>query len=262
MTAPESPPDSVSANVELRGPGWQLQAKLTVPTGAVGLRYMLPMVHGLADTVVNTAGRMVEEKGEKISCKSGCGACCRQLVPIAEVEARDIRDVIERMPEPRRSLVRSRFAQARLRLEQSGLLEQLQRRPEWTEGEGRSIGINYFREGIACPFLEAESCSIYHDRPVACREYLVTSPPEECAKPTAETVHCVPLPLKVWTALARFDAPPAGARFIRWVPLILAPEWAETHTEEPPARPGPELVRELFDHLTDKKSLDPVGRLS
>ena len=41
----------------------------------------------------------------------------------------------------------------------------------------RILGREYFQLGIPCPFLEEESCSIYHDRPITCREYLVTSPP-------------------------------------------------------------------------------------
>jgi Fe-S-cluster containining protein len=210
------------------------------------------MVHALADRVVDAAVNTVAEQGQQISCKKGCGACCRQLVPIAEVEARQLRDLVEDLPEPRRSLIRTRFADARRRLAGAGLLEKLLAPETWDEGDGRLLGLSYFRLGIACPFLQEESCSIYADRPSACREYLVTSPAENCARPTPETVQCVKMPLKVWTALARFDEVPPTARFIRWVPLILALEWAETHPEEPPPRPGPELLRELFEHLSRK----------
>jgi Fe-S-cluster containining protein len=240
---------SVTAQVTLAAPDWQMKVKVTVPAGPTRLRQMLPMVQTLADRVVAGAVQATEAEGRTISCKAGCGACCRQLVPIAEVEARHIRDVTLGLPEPRRSEIQARFAAARQRLEASGMLDKLLRRQEWGEGEGRAIGTEYFAHGIACPFLENESCSIYADRPVACREYLVTSPAENCQRPSAETIHMVRLPLKVWTALARFDEVPAGARIIRWVPLILAPEWAEANPAEPPERAGPELLRQLFDLL-------------
>src|SRR5262249_9772433 len=116
-----------------------------------------------------------------------------------------------------------------------------------------TIGLEYFRQAIACPFLEEESCSIYADRPITCREYLVTSPAEHCARPRADTVKQVPLPLKVWTALARMDEPGREARFIRWRPLILALEESESQHNEPPVRPGPEWLQELFEKLTQKK---------
>jgi Fe-S-cluster containining protein len=246
------PPDNVTATVKLSGPDWQLEARMTVPTGPTRLRYLLPMVQSLTDAMVDSTVGAVEERGERVSCTKGCGACCRQLVPIAEVEARHIRDLVEALPEPRRSQVRARFAEARRRLEEAGMLDVLLRRAEWPVGAGQEIGVAYFRQGIPCPFLEDESCSLYADRPVACREYLVTSPAENCARPTAETVHCVPMPLPVWTSLARFDEVPPGARYLRWVPLILAPEWADAHPEEAPPRPGPELLRDLFAHLTRK----------
>jgi Fe-S-cluster containining protein len=114
--------------------------------------------------------------------------------------------------------------------------------------------MQYFRQGIPCPFLEEESCSIYPDRPIACREYLVTSPPEHCAEPATDAVRGVQLPLKVWTALARFDKVLPSAQTIRWVPLILAPDWAAENPEEADPRPGPELARELFDYLTTQKT--------
>jgi hypothetical protein len=133
-------------------------------------------------------------------------------------------------------------------------------REQWTAKEGREIGSRYFVQGIACPFLEEESCSIYHDRPMACREYLVTSPATNCARPTRETVDCVPMPMRVWNAVAHLDVTtaPAESHWIPWVPLILAPDWAESHPDDTPARPGPELLRELFEHLTGKRA--PVAQ--
>ena len=245
------PVETVAARVELAGPGWQLRTEISVPKGPTTVAELLPMTHSFTDAMVGAIGKGIEEQGEKISCKKGCGACCRQLVPVAEVEARHIRDVVDALPEERRTEIEARFARARQTLASEGLLERLLRPEGWDDGEGRVLGMRYFRAGIPCPFLEEESCSIYDDRPNACREYLVTSPAENCSRPTSGTVQVAKLPIKVWTALARFDRVPPAQRFIRWVPLITAPEWARAHPGEPSARPGPELVRELFEHLTE-----------
>jgi len=246
--------EAVTVEVALSGPDWQLQTRMAVPTGPTRLRQLLPLIQVFTDAVVDSAVQVAEEQGHTVSCKKGCGACCRQLVPISEVEARHIGALVDGLPEPRRSAIRSRFAEAHRRLEEAGMLEELRHPEHWTDGQGRSLGLQYFRQGIPCPFLEEESCSIYADRPLACREYLVTSPAEHCASPTAVTVQCVKLPLKVWTAVARFDPVPPSVRCIRWVPLILAPAWAPAHSDEPTARPGPEVLRELFDHLTSPKA--------
>jgi Fe-S-cluster containining protein len=222
---------------------------------------MIPIFHALADTIVEVAVKSLEQQGRHLSCREGCGACCRQLVPIAPVEAVHLRNLIDDLPEPRRSAIRARFAEARRTLLEAGLLEKLRTPEGFSDDELRPMGIEYFRQGIPCPFLEHEACSIHADRPVACREYLVTSPAEHCAAPSAETVHCVRLAAKVSTAVARMGQLPEG-RFIRWVPMVLADEQAETHYEEP-ARPGPELLQELFDRLLDqgREPKAPVERL-
>lgn len=247
------PAEMVTAQVKLAGESWELRTSLSVPTRPIQLRTMLPLVQSFANAVVGAAAEAAEQEGQKISCQKGCGACCRQLVPISEVEARHIAAVVEALPEPRRSQIRTRFAAAHRRLAETGMLETLLRREQWEEGEGRSIGTAYFQQGIPCPFLEDESCSIHPDRPIACREYLVTSPAANCANPSAETVACVKLPMRLWTALALFDAVGPHERFIHWVPLILAPNWAEANPQEPDPQPGPTLLRRFFDHLAARK---------
>lgn len=247
-----STPDKVFADIDMDVGNRKLRLKLSVDSGPTRLMDLLPLAQNLANTMVAAAVEDVVEQGESISCKKGCGACCRQLVPISQVEARRIRDVVEAMPEPRRSQVRARFSEARRKLEESGVLQKLLDRENWPLDGVETIGLEYFRQGIPCPFLEDESCSIHPDRPITCREYLVTSPAENCARPTRESVNTARIPLKVWTAVARFDKPPAGGNFIRWVPLVLAPEWAEANPDEALPRPGPELLKELFEHLTGK----------
>jgi Fe-S-cluster containining protein len=248
-----SPESVVSVDVELRSPDWQMRTKINVQAGPMRLIELLPLANSLANAVADVGVDGIQKEGKKISCKKGCGACCRQLVPISEVEARRIAEVVDELPEPRRTEVRSRFAAARQRLDEAGLLQRLQERSQWQRDDLRTIGLEYFRLGVACPFLEEESCSIYQDRPVACREYLVTSPPEHCANPTSESVRCVPLPLRVVPALMRFAPVLPGAKFIRWVPLLMAPEWAATHPDDTAPLPGPDLVRKLFDLLADKE---------
>jgi Fe-S-cluster containining protein len=246
------PPPSVTAQVEFGTKEWHFRTKVTVPTSPTRLRQMLPLVQVLSDAMVGAVAQEAQRQGHAVSCKKGCGACCRQLVPLSQVEARYLRDLVARLPEPRRSQIQTRFAEALRRLAEVGLLEKIQGREQWTVAQTGTVGMEYFHQGIPCPFLEEESCSIHADRPIACREYLVTSPAENCAQPTAENVRSLEFPFKMWWALARFDPPAANNQFVPWVPLILALEWAEQHPEEEPARPGSELLGQIFQKLTGK----------
>jgi Fe-S-cluster containining protein len=246
----ESPP-LVTINLEFTIGDQRVQAQIPVPSGPARPRIMLPVLHALGDLVVGQAIKTVEKEGAKISCKAGCGACCRQLVPITPTEAYQIRALVEKLPEPRRTEIRTRFADAHRRLEEAGLLDTL-RHPEQIGEDHRKVGMEVFNLGIPCPFLQDESCSIYSERPLACREYLVTSPATECARPTAAAVRRVPVPSPVSRALADVGVT-EESRYSRWVPLILAPEWVEAHPEEEPTRPGPEILREIFDRLCGQR---------
>ncbi|QDV38942.1 YkgJ family cysteine cluster protein [Tautonia plasticadhaerens] len=251
------PPESVSARVELEVGGTPIGVEFEVPTGPVPPEGVLPVFRALTDAIVAESEREVEAQGRAISCRKGCGACCRQLVPVAEAEARALRDLIGRMPEPRRSEVLRRFAEARRRLDEAGLLELLLHPERTTVEQRRALGPDYFRLGIPCPFLEEESCSIHPERPLACREYLVTSPAEDCADPTPERIRRVELPIVLSGLLSRFGSGPGGPG-TTWVALVVAPGWAEEQAEggSVPLRPGPDRVRELFRLLAGE---DPQG---
>jgi Fe-S-cluster containining protein len=175
------------------------------------------------------------------------------MVPIAEIEARRLRDLVDQMPEPRRSQVRERFADALRRLAQAGLLDKMNDCQRWTDQERRAYGLTYYLERMPCPFLEDECCSIYADRPLSCREYLVQSPPENCAEAAVKPIQRVSLPVSFFQALARFGEPPPGPDEYRWVPLVLALDWAAAHPDNLQPRPGPELLRDMLAHTGEVK---------
>ena len=247
-------PELATATIDFTVSGQPIHTEITIPNRPVRPVQMLPIFNRFADIVVDLAIESAQAEGKAISCKAGCGACCRQLVPLSETEARHIDQVIHNLPEERRAIVQSRFVQAREGLARSGLLERL-RSPRDIDGDQLiPFGLEYFHEGIPCPFLEDESCSIHAERPISCREYLVTSPAEHCAKPKAGAVHCVPLGATVSKAVKSLGGKPCG-RILPWVPLILADEWAESHEEEA-VRPAPELLRRFLECLGEQRTTD------
>jgi Fe-S-cluster containining protein len=245
-------PAPITATGVLSVSGQRLEFEVSVPAGPTRPVELLPVFRSLADAVVGAAVDATREEGLKVSCKQGCGACCRQLVPISEIEARRLTHVVNDVPEERRAEILGRFERARQRLQDAGLLERVRTPAVMTPEQRKEHGLEYFRLGIPCPFLEDESCSIYAERPIACREYLVTSPAENCANPTAETVKCVKVPLEVSKTLRSFGGG-RNDRTDQWVPLILALEWAAEHPDDAKSLPGPEMIRELFSRLTGQE---------
>jgi Fe-S-cluster containining protein len=258
MCADETTPRTMrTATVGLRVGSRNVQLRFDVPDGPTEPIELLPLFRSVTDVLVKIAAEDAEAAGAAISCRKGCGACCRQVVPVSEVEVESIRRLVDALAEPRRTAVIERFERARQRLADSGLLATL-RAPEhvgWQDAE--ALGIAYFRHGIPCPFLEDESCSIHEERPLACREYLVTSPAADCAMPTSDTIRCVPMPQKLSRAIRRIeDEQPR--HFEPWIPMILALEWPRKDDAE--RHSGTSMVARAFTYLTRSEVPDPESQ--
>jgi Fe-S-cluster containining protein len=220
---------------------------------------VLPAARQLTDQATSVILDHFRAIGRPPSCRAGCGACCRQLVAISLPEAVDLRDMVNSLPTERQAIIRQRFDSALQRLLEAGLLEdeepgqrtlmaEEQATPEDTIHQ---LSSNYFHLGIACPFLENESCSIYERRPAVCREYHVVSPAEHCSNPDVYEVHRVESTIGMTNALAKTTHRFSGER-PRTIPLLLALEWAERYSS--PLRrkhSGAELLSVLVGELQE-----------
>ncbi len=241
-----APPEMATGNLRMSVGGLVIQARITAPTAPVKQQAVLPALQGLVNAVVSASEQELAGAGKTVSCKAGCGACCRQAVPISVPEAYFIQELVEQMPEPRRSAIKARFAEAGQRLRDAGLHDAAMRIGEMGVEARQVFDQAYFRLAIACPFLEDESCSIHPDRPLACREYLVTSPPTRCASPHEGGINVVPVP-KLSTLL-RFSGGESG-EYPAAVSLSVALAWADRHPDTLPLRPGTQWVQDFLGRM-------------
>ena len=220
-----------TATLRLTVGGLRIEHPITVPSAPVPATDVVPALQGLVNAVVAAA-----ERGSTISCRKGCGACCRQLVPISRSEGERLLDVIDAMPPERRTEIERRFAAAETILEPAGFS-----RP--TGKTDRELSTTYFALGVPCPFLEDESCSIHPERPLVCREYLVTSPADLCAGPVQEGVTPVAVP-KVSLAARRLQDDKD-----EWFPLALLLARNRSQRRNPDRRTGPEWIQRFLKSL-------------
>lgn len=214
---------------------------ITVPTGPVPATEIVPALQGLVNAVVSAAEASAGQAGKEISCRKGCGACCRQLVPVSRTEAERLLGLIERMAPERRETLVARFAAAEASIDAAGLGARRGKTDrEWSTA--------YFALAIPCPFLELESCSIHPERPLVCREYLVTSPAELCAGPLQEGVTPVPVP-KVSMA-ARNLQDEKDEEKEDWLPLALLMAWSRRRPTDAARRPGTEWIQRFLRGLS------------
>jgi len=224
---------SLTTTLRLTAGDLRIVHDVTVPAEKVPATDVIPALQKLVNAVVAEAER---KSSRAVSCRKGCGACCRQLVPVSRTEGERLNALVDAMPAERRAALDARFVAAAERIERAGLADAGGR-------SDREMSTGYFALGVACPFLEEESCSIHAERPLVCREYLVTSPATLCAGPAQEGVTPVAVP-KFSMAARKMQDESDG-----WFPLALL----RRQTRRPAGcRPGPEWVQRFLKGLTVK----------
>jgi Fe-S-cluster containining protein len=221
---------------------------VSVPAASVPAAEVIPALQGLVNAVVVAAEKSAVGMGKTVSCRKGCGACCRQLVPISRTEGERLLREIKQMPPNRQQRLRERFAEAEKLIKDSNLYSSLpDAGDELNAMSERELSVAYFAIGLACPFLEEESCSIHPVRPLVCREYLVTSPAELCAGSRQEGVTPVAVP-KISMAARKLQDDADD-----WFPLAMLMAWARTRPRNTPKRPGMEWIQRFVQRLSVSK---------
>jgi Fe-S-cluster containining protein len=210
--------------LEIETPEGPLRAMLGVPPRPMRLAELAFSFLGVSGKLTDLAVEREAREGREVSCRKGCGACCRQVVPLSPPEAWLIADIVAGMPPPRQAEVRAAFAAAVETLTRSGVKAAFSARMDRVE-QMTAAALDYFHLGIACPFLRDESCSIHPYRPSICREYMVTSPAENCATLGLGPIRRIPVNVRMSEAFANLTARLLGKE-PEVIPMTLALEWA------------------------------------
>ena len=234
----------MSFRLNLNVDGYRIKADVSIPPGRLRAADMLPVYREISDAVTQTVVAREQQAGERITCRKGCSACCKRLyVEVTEAEAYRLHDVVRALPEQHRRRVESRFASICTQLVDAGIYDDIMSLHVKDEAR-QQLSTDYYELGIECPFLEDDACSIYQERPLACREYLVTSPANECTRPQHGKVERVSFPSSAigyamrMTQYTNDDA--------RLVPLSLLPSWVEQNPEATQTTDGVELLMRAF----------------
>lgn len=199
---------------------------VTAPVEVTAADQLLDAARILVDADVDGIDR---NPAFDISCGPGCGACCRQAVPVTPAELRAVRRWLDELPDDERLAHEARIDATAERL---------------TATDAEAIGVDderaYVALAIACPFLVDESCTIRPVRPLACREYVVTSDPAHCATRADGQIVRISATRDVLGAFVQVSAELGEA-----TEYLLAPAIARAVPEAPvvPARSGVELMR-------------------
>lgn len=261
---------TVKASFALPVGGGFLNASANLPAGQTNLTELLPLVQSLENAIIGKIGEEAKAAGTPISCRAGCGACCRQLVPISFFEAEALANWISALPDEKRLALEERFDRALTSLRDAGVIDKiLDERWMTDEKLTTQLAVDYFHAGVACPFLENESCSIHPMRPLSCREYMVTSPPALCSDPSVNQVAGVRLPTKLSRVLYSFGQEMEQDRR-GWIPLVFLLAWKKSGAKpgEYVSGTGEEVLRKFLEKAAalqatekDQPAVAPVNHM-
>jgi Fe-S-cluster containining protein len=252
MAETPAPSSAVEVSFALRIGEGTLNASLEVPAGKTTLTELLPILQNFDSNIINFVVGEAAGAGHPISCRKGCGACCRQMVPLSIFEAEFLSNWFSTLPPERQAELEERFRRGLMKLRDAGVLDKIMDQ-NWGADQKSFIqmSIDYFHANVPCPFLEDESCSIHPIRPLICREYLVTSPAELCQDPSINQISAIHLPIMPSKALYKIGQ--ELTRDVRgWMPLIFLLAWAKRGVKPGDyySGTGQEVLRIFMDNLT------------
>lgn len=211
-----------------------------------GLSDLIPLAWALSDVIMDAVLDRARRQGKKISCQKKCAACCDYLVPLAIPEAIHLYGAIEALPAERsRAMWHDSLSVAKR------LLHNDPGQVPNGDSSLESLGEWYSDKQVSCPFLKDDICTIYDVRPLACREYLVTSPARSCRTDSQASVEKLELPCSILESVgvvaAKLEGTPVDAVML---PLVLP--WVLENRERVLRKwPAQEMIQCFLDVVSE-----------
>jgi Fe-S-cluster containining protein len=196
--------------------------------------------------------KSLEEKGQPVPCRKGCCACCSYLIPLSVPEIFRFRqEFLAMQPEYRNSIMQSCMDAAERILDKnfqtSYLKSHSKNNPPWIN----HVGKWYDGLELACPFLAEGLCSLYEQRPLACREHIVTGLTDLYQTGQKCNLNVAPMPVSILEALGQLSSELEQSD-IEAVMLPLAFAWAEDNVERAERTwPAAAIVKRFVEILYD-----------
>jgi Fe-S-cluster containining protein len=242
--------------VDLPVLGLRYERRLPVDDAPATLADVVPVAWQLCDDITRITLEQARLAGRNIPCKKGCSACCRYMVPLSVPEAFRLWQDIQGLPQLDRIQLLGSFQTVALRIVEAARAQPPVRPDEADTASDDVIlsaaGKWYARLNLACPFLDADACSIYDRRPVACRKYHVVTDARFCDDVASGLGRRLAVPVGPVQALCQLAAELEQSE-PQAVLLPMAPLWAASHLDRAQRTwPRRAMIERLVQILTDQ----------
>jgi Fe-S-cluster containining protein len=197
---------------------------------------------------------MLARKGEKVPCRKGCCSCCSSLIPMSLPEVFRLSEEFAEMPEDKNQrLLRDCIDSAQKILKKAGEDNSLHDFANNDKSKITELNEWYSELGIECPFLSKRGlCKIYEQRPLACREHIVTGTSKLCQKDTECKPKVVPIEVSVLETLGQLTSEIEGKE-IEAIMLPFSLAWAQDNRKRAEKKwPAEKMVRRFAEIIQHK----------
>ena len=219
--------------LELDIPGEPVHFRIGVTERQARLADIVPLARMVSAKITDAVVEKTRRDGGRIPCRKGCSACCSSLVPLSVPEVFRLREEILAAPTyQRRLMLRACLLAARRILNRRPprlFVGQTTRSSSDSLAEPNVVSNWYASLKVTCPFHYKGVCTIYEQRPLACREHFVKGSARACrgGRGTAEVVE---MPIRMTEALGQLASELEGTR-AEAVMMPLAVVWCEENLQ-------------------------------
>ena len=260
-----SGPNAGTINLDLDILDEHLHFRIGVGDERVALADIVPLAHRISARIADVVIARDRRQRSDIACRKGCSYCCQShLVPLAVPEAFRLTEYIYSRPRDLRdSMLRMCLLAARDILNEEPP-EFIVPRAETDLNDSSSFLSDlskwYVGLGVSCPFLSENICTIYENRPSACRDHFVHGGGTSCAD-TDVVIEPVKMPVPMVEVLGQL-AGEFEDREVEAVILPLTPLWCEQNVERSGRRWSSRDMAERFVDIVKARasehSVEPV----
>lgn len=220
---------------------------ITVEDGQATLADIVPLARAITDRLCAVALDILSENGQCVSCQKGCHACCNYLVPLSFSEVFQLRKELSAEHANYRNTILHRCIDSTRKILESGFTKKLQCSSTNNFYELSRLNEWYAELNISCPFLQDGSCTMYEQRPLACREHSAIGNPDICKSTPEYNPEVVPASVSILEALGQLNAELNGSN-IEAVILPLALTLPEDYFgDSTDSWPASTMVRRFID---------------
>jgi len=247
---------------ELDVAGKTVDFRIDVAAKQATLAAIVPLARTISTKLALTVLDSLSKNGQFVPCRKGCSTCCNYLIPLSIPEVFRLREELLAMPADYSSqILQSCVDTAERILDNKPPTFSLKTSSKSARSQIGRISRWYGGLKLACLFLSDRLCTLYEQRPIACREHIVTGSPVSCKTGQRGEPNVVPMPVSILEALGQLTADLEQSD-IEAVMLPLAFAWAQDNLQRAervwPAVTVVKRFVEILKETAAKNSVMPI----